>query len=65
MTAPTPTSAPWIWSIVFFVAVFASKPSSLIKRSTFSTTTIASSTKRPIANVNANIIMTFNDIPQA
>ncbi len=51
-----PISAPVISSIDLRVASFGGNPSSCITRSTFSTTTIASSTKRPIASTIANIV---------
>ena len=51
-----PTSAPVIWSIDLRVASSGDRPSSLIRRSTFSTTTMASSTSRPIASTMANIV---------
>ena len=47
------------------VAVFASVPSSLITRSTFSTTTMASSTKSPIASTKANIVSILMEYPSA
>ena len=50
------TSAPEISPIDFSVASRAGSPSSRIMRSTFSTTTMASSTSRPIANTIANIV---------
>ena len=55
-TRPMPTSAPVIWSIDLRVASSGDSPSSLIRRSTFSTTTMASSTSRPIASTIANIV---------
>ena len=51
-----PTSAPVIWSIDLRVASFGDRPSSLITRSTFSTTTMASSTSRPMASTMPNIV---------
>src|SRR5258706_16167456 len=54
-TSATPTSAPVIWSIALRVASRGDKPSSAITRSTFSTTTIASSTSRPMASTSPNI----------
>jgi hypothetical protein len=53
-TRPMPTSAPLISSIDFLAASFGDSPSSWIRRSTFSTTTIASSTSRPIASTMPN-----------
>jgi hypothetical protein len=55
-TKAMPISAPTIWSIDLRVASFGDNPSSLIKRSTFSTTTIASSTSRPMASTVANMV---------
>ena len=55
-TRPMPTSALWIWSIDFAVASRGDSPSSLIRRSTFSTTTMASSTSRPIESTTANMV---------
>ena len=52
-----------IWSIDFFAASFGDRPSSLIRRSTFSTTTIASSTSRPIASTIANIVSMLMEKP--
>ena len=48
------TTAPVIWVIAFCVAGFGARPSSLMMRSTFSITTIASSTTMPIASTIAN-----------
>ncbi len=58
-----PTSAPVIWSIDLRVASSGDRPSSLISRSTFSTTTIASSTSRPIASTIANIVSMLTEYP--
>ena len=55
-TRPIATSAPVIWSIDLRVASSGDSPSSRISRSTFSTTTIASSTSRPIASTIANMV---------
>ena len=55
-TSAMPTSAPVIWSIDLRVASSGDRPSSAISRSTFSTTTIASSTSRPIASTTPNIV---------
>ncbi len=64
-TRPMPTSAPVIWSIDFFVASFGDSPSSDISRSTFSTTTMASSTRRPIASTTPNIVSVLIEKPSA
>ena len=55
-TRPMPTSALEISSIDLRVASQGGSPSSLITRSTFSTTTMASSTSRPMARTMANIV---------
>ncbi len=55
-TRATPTSAPVISPIDFSVASRADRPSSVMIRSTFSTTTMASSTRRPIASTMANMV---------
>ncbi len=53
---PTATSAPVIWSMDLRVASSGVSPSSLMRRSTFSTTTMASSTSRPMASTIANMV---------
>ena len=58
-----PTSAPVIWSIDLRVASSGDRPSSLITRSTFSTTTIASSTSSPIASTIANMVSMLIEKP--
>ncbi|OQC41040.1 MAG: hypothetical protein BWX64_01147 [Acidobacteria bacterium ADurb.Bin051] len=60
-TRPMPTSALWISIIDLRVAARGGNPSSLITRSTFSTTTMASSTSRPIAITIANIVSMFTE----
>ena len=52
-TSTIAINAPCTCVIAFFVASFASKPSRMF-RSTFSTTTIASSTTMPIASTKPN-----------
>ena len=64
-TSAMPTSAPVIWPIDLRVASFGERPSSLIRRSTFSTTTIASSTSRPMASTTPNIVSTLIEKPNA
>ena len=64
-TRPMPTSAPVIWSIDLRVASSGLRPSSLIKRSTFSTTTMASSTNRPMASTMANMVSMLMEKPSA
>ncbi len=53
---PMPTRAGVISAMDLRVASLAGRPSSLITRSTFSTTTMASSTSRPIASTRANMV---------
>ncbi len=55
-TMAMPTSAPVIWPIDLRVASRGESPSSLITRSTFSTTTMASSTSRPMASTMPNMV---------
>ena len=50
-------------SIAFFVASYGDRCSCSIRRSTFSTTTIASSTTIPIANTNPNNVKIFKEKP--
>ena len=64
-TSAMPTSAPVIWLIDLRVAALGGSPSSLITRSTFSTTTIASSTSRPIASTMPNIVSVLMLKPNA
>ena len=64
-TITIPMSAEEISPMLFSVAVTASNPSSSITRSTFSTTTIASSTNRPMAKTNANMERVLIDMPKA
>ena len=53
-TMPMPTRAPVICSMDLRVAAFGESPSSAMIRSTFSTTTMASSTSRPTTSTSAN-----------
>ncbi|MNZ70817.1 hypothetical protein D3C78_891660 [compost metagenome] len=64
-TRPMPTSAPWICPIDLRVASSGDSPSSLITRSTFSTTTMASSTSRPMARIMANMVRVLMLKPNA
>ena len=64
-TSPMPTSAPVICSIDLRVASSGDKPSSRIKRSTFSTTTMASSTSRPMASTMANMVSMLMEKPSS
>ena len=56
ITSVTPMMAPEIWPIAFLVASFGGSPSSLMMRSTFSTTTMASSTRMPTASTMPNMV---------
>ena len=60
-----PTSAPVIWSIDLRVASCGERPSSSITRSTFSTTTMASSTSRPMASTMPNMVSVLMEKPKA
>ena len=64
-TRATPTSAPVIWPMDLRVASRGDKPSSLITRSTFSTTTMASSTSRPMASTMASMVSVLSEYPNA
>ena len=55
-TVAMPISAPVISPIDLMVASLGPSFSSCITRSTFSTTTIASSTRRPMASTMANMV---------
>ena len=63
-TSAMPTSAPVIWPIDLRVAS-RGRPSSLMTRSTFSTTTIASSTSRPMASTRPNMVSVLMLKPNA
>ena len=54
-----PMSADEIWPIAFLVASRGDRPSSLMMRSTFSITTMASSTRMPTASTMANMVSTL------
>ena len=64
-TRPIPISAPVICPIDLRVASSGGKPSSVITRSTFSTTTIASSTNKPMASTRPNIVRVLIEKPKA
>ncbi len=64
-TSAMPTSAPVICDIDLRVASTGERLSSRMTRSTFSTTTIASSTSRPIASTIANIVSMLIENPAA
>ena len=55
-TSVMPMMAPVICDIALRVACFGGSPSSAMMRSTFSTTTMASSTRMPTASTMANIV---------
>ena len=54
-TSVMPMMAPVICDIAFRVASFGGRPSSVMMRSTFSTTTMASSTRMPTASTMPNM----------
>ena len=62
-TRPMPTRALVISRIDLRVASSGGRPSSLITRSTFSTTTMASSTSRPIDSTMANMVSMLIEKP--
>ena len=64
-TSAMPTSAPVIWLMDFLVASFGGRPSSVMMRSTFSTTTMASSTNRPMARTTPNMVRVLMENPKA
>ena len=62
-TTVTPTIAPEICPIALRVASSGGKPSVVMMRSTFSTTTMASSTTMPITSTMPNIVSTLIEKP--
>ena len=64
-TSAMPTRAPVIWVIDFLVADRGGSPSSLMTRSTFSTTTMASSTSSPMASTMPNMVRVLMPKPNA
>ena len=62
-TSVMPMSAPVICSIALRVASRGGRPSSCMRRSTFSTTTIASSTRMPMASTTPNSVSTLIENP--
>ena len=64
-TSAMPTSAPVIWPMDFLVASLGERPSSVMMRSTFSTTTMASSTSRPLARTTPNMVRVLMEKPKA
>ncbi len=63
-TRPMPTRALVIWSMAFLVASGGGRPSSLMIRSTFSTTTMASSTRSPMESTMANMVSMLMEKPK-
>ncbi len=64
-TSAMPTRAPVIWAIDLWVAERGGSPSSLMTRSTFSTTTMASSTRSPMASTMPNMVRVLMPKPNA
>ena len=64
-TTVMPMMALLIWPIALRVAASGGSPSSLMMRSTFSTTTMASSTTMPMTSTIANIVSTLIEKPSA
>ena len=62
-TSVMPMMAPVIWVIALRVASRGDSPSSDMMRSTFSTTTIASSTRMPMASTIANKVSMLMENP--
>ena len=58
-----PITAPEIWLMALMVAALGGRPSSAMMRSTFSTTTMASSTTIPITSTMANMARMLIDMP--
>ncbi|MNJ00286.1 hypothetical protein D3C73_1595790 [compost metagenome] len=58
-----PTMAPDTSSMALMVASRGGKPSSAMMRSTFSTTTMASSTRMPMASTMPNIVIMLTEKP--
>ena len=64
-TSAMPTRAPVIWPMDLRAASFGDSLSSTITRSTFSTTTMASSTSRPMASTMPNMVSVLMEKPAA
>ena len=62
-TTVMPMMAPEIWPMALRVASRGGSPSSLMMRSTFSTTTMASSTTMPITSTMPNMVSTLMEKP--
>jgi len=60
-TRVMPTTAPVISRMAFDVASFGDRPSVAIRRSTASTTTMASSTMMPMASTMPNMVSTLTE----
>ena len=63
-TAVMPTMAPDTCCMALIVASFGDRPSSAISRSTFSTTTMASSTRMPMASTMPNMLIMLIEKPR-
>jgi len=63
-TRVMPMIAPVICPMAFLVASLGGSPSSFMIRSTFSTTTMASSTRMPMASTMPNMVSTFTEKPE-
>ncbi|MNE27153.1 hypothetical protein D3C80_1205490 [compost metagenome] len=64
-TRVMPTIAPLIWRMALCVASRGDRPSSAMIRSTFSTTTMASSTRMPMARTMPNRVSTLTEKPSS
>ncbi|KPZ14882.1 hypothetical protein ALO94_200738 [Pseudomonas syringae pv. spinaceae] len=62
-TRVMPKIAPDTCCIAFTVAAAGERPSSAMMRSTFSTTTMASSTRIPMASTMPNMVIMFTEKP--
>ncbi len=62
-TRVIPTMAPDTCPMALTVAAPGESPSSAMMRSTFSTTTMASSTRMPIARTMPNMVIMFTEKP--
>ena len=64
-TRVMPMIAPDTCPIALMVASTGDRPSSAISRSTFSTTTMASSTRMPMASTMPNMVIMFTEKPSS
>ncbi|MNC14592.1 hypothetical protein D3C75_623780 [compost metagenome] len=62
-TRVMPMIAPDTWPMALTVASAGDRPSSAMIRSTFSTTTMASSTRMPMASTMPNMVIMFTEKP--